>query len=60
MAGPFWCAGRPSTDTIRFELRGQLARAALVAAVGRMPTDGAMAEVAFARAALDQADATRS
>jgi class 3 adenylate cyclase/tetratricopeptide (TPR) repeat protein len=43
-----------------FELRGQLARAALVAAVGRMPTDGAMAEVAFARAALDQADATRS
>jgi tetratricopeptide (TPR) repeat protein len=43
-----------------FELRGQPARAALVAAVSRMPTDGAMPEVALARAALDQADATRS
>jgi hypothetical protein len=43
-----------------FELRGQLARAALVAAVGRMPADGTMAEAAFARAALDQPDATRS
>jgi hypothetical protein len=43
-----------------FELRGQPARAALAAAVSRMPTDGAMPEVAFARAALDQADATRS
>jgi hypothetical protein len=43
-----------------FELRGEPARAALVAAVSRMPTDGAMPEVALARAALDQADATRS
>jgi hypothetical protein len=39
-----------------FELRGQLARAALVAAVGRMPADGAMPEVASARAALEQAN----
>jgi class 3 adenylate cyclase/tetratricopeptide (TPR) repeat protein len=43
-----------------FELRGQPARAALVAAVSRMPTDGAMPEVSLARAALEQADATRS
>ncbi len=43
-----------------FELRGQPARVALGAAVSRMPTDGAMPEVALARAALDQADATRS
>jgi hypothetical protein len=43
-----------------FQLRGQPARAALVAAVSRMPTDGAMPEVALARAALDQADAARS
>jgi hypothetical protein len=43
-----------------FELRGQPGRAALAAAVSRMPTDGAMPEVALARAALDQADATRS
>ena len=43
-----------------FELRGQPARAALVAAVSRMPTNGAMPEVALARTALDQADATRS
>jgi len=38
-----------------FELRGQPARAALVAAVSRSPTDGAMPEVALARAALNQA-----
>jgi hypothetical protein len=43
-----------------FQLRGQPARAALVAAVSRMPTDGAMPEVALARAALDQADAAHS
>lgn len=43
-----------------FELRGQPARGALVAALGRMPTDGAMPEVALARAALVRADATRS
>lgn len=39
-----------------FELRGQPARAALVAAVGRMPADGAMPEEALARAALEQAN----
>jgi class 3 adenylate cyclase/tetratricopeptide (TPR) repeat protein len=43
-----------------FELRGQPARAALVAAVSRMPTYGAVPEVALGRAALDQTDATRS
>jgi class 3 adenylate cyclase/tetratricopeptide (TPR) repeat protein len=43
-----------------FELRGEPARAALVAAVSRIPTDGTMPEVALARAALDQADAPRS
>lgn len=39
-----------------FELRGHSARPALVAAVSRMPTDSAMPEVAWARAALDVAD----
>ena len=43
-----------------FELRGQPVRAAFVAAVSRMHTDGAVPEVALARDALDQADATRS
>jgi tetratricopeptide (TPR) repeat protein len=43
-----------------FELRGRPARVALAAAVSRMPRDGAMPEVALARAALDHADATRS
>jgi class 3 adenylate cyclase/tetratricopeptide (TPR) repeat protein len=43
-----------------FELRGQPARPALIAAVCRMPTDGAMPEVARARAALDRADVKSS
>jgi hypothetical protein len=43
-----------------FELRGQPARAALVAAAGRMPQDSAVSEVALVRAVLDRADATRS
>ena len=36
-----------------FELRGERARAALIAAVRCMPTDSAMPEVARARAAIE-------
>jgi class 3 adenylate cyclase len=43
-----------------FELRGQPARGALVAAVSRMPPGGAMPEVALARSTLNQAEAMRS
>jgi class 3 adenylate cyclase len=39
-----------------FELPGELARAALVAAVSRMPTDSAMPEMARARSAMELTD----
>ena len=39
-----------------FELRGELARAALLAAVSRMPTDSAMPEMARARSTMELND----